>query len=609
MKRRTCILRSLCGFLTVLLFCALPLTVIASEAIMPQAIDLRRAPYIFSIDMITNGTGVGGTSSIRIYNDFVFPESGVLTMKGWIATDEGIDHYEYAWISGLSRVPVWETAPNMTIVARPDLAAAEIPYPGGHGTAGFSFDVCPPDGIDDGYYDLYVRAVTGDGVGCDMVLFSHMMYGTPDYDDGEMHKISFPRLKKTAGALTNATVTDAGLVITNESMVALGALELGEFDRVRITYTLSQRYTDGRQALIGFKSAADHLYGNGEGQYDLTNHLTALPLNTSTTEPQTAELDLSKVDLTAHESLYLASYIKDDVTLTVHEIELTYRGKGYDRTAAKIYFSLDIVNRYSGINKVDLKGVQDPVMGEVLRIEVNEETNDPYAHFNASALLSEYDLRLNADDYQYMVVLARANKDNTHSSMTFYLCAGSILGATEACTYSHQLIKDGQWHYYVFDLTARENWKGNINGWRFDIINGDSAVGNYVDFATIQFFRTPEAAAAAAKASVTQNVTPHALGMPAVVRDDTEETIVSDAPMTFKDGEWFEETTAPETQPATSPEETRPHEPVVTQPQTQFITEAESENPKGSCGSVISVGAVALLAVAGGLMLCKKKKE
>ena len=92
-------------------------------------------------------------------------------------------------------------------------------------------------------------------------------------------------------------------------------------------------------------------------------------MNTSTTEPQTVELDLDKIQLTAHESLYLASYIKDGVIVTVHEIELTYRGQGYERTAAKIYFSEDLIGRFTGRNQVDLKGVQDPVMGDVLRID------------------------------------------------------------------------------------------------------------------------------------------------------------------------------------------------------------------------------------------------
>ncbi len=599
--------RWICIFCAVLFCCLCPLTVTSAHD--GAAARLYRAPYVFCVEEVTEGIGFSANSTLHIYDNYVFPASGTMTVSGWFATDEGVDHYEYAWVSGLDRTPAWETAENILIFERPDLAAAGIPYMGGHGTAGFSFDIYPPEGTSDGYYDLYVRAVTGDGVACDMVLFSRMMYGTPDNDDGEIRRISFARLEKTAGALTEASVTDTGLVMTNRSMVALGSLALGDFDRIWITYTVSEGYTDGRQALIGFKSAPEHLYGDGEGQYDLTDHLTALPLKTDTSEPQTVELDLSKVDLKAHKEVYLSTYLKDGVTLTVHKIELSYRGKGYDRTAAKIYFSSDVIGKFSGTNMVTLQGVNDSVMGDVLRIEVIDETNDPFVHFNANSLMFEHDIRLSADDYKYMVVLARASAENQSDSMTFYLCAGSIYGATEACTYSHHIIPDGKWHYYVFDLTARENWKGGINGWRFDIINGNCQPGNYVDFASVQLFRTKEAAETAASASVTDNITPHTLGMLAVVRDDVEDKIVSDDPVTFKDGDWFEETTVPETEPVTFPQGTMPTEPSVTlAPNEGETTEVTSElTPAEGCSSLIS--AVSLILLIPLIYIFKKNKR
>lgn len=612
MKQRSPAFRFLCGFLTVLLLCTLPLTVFASDISAPAAADLRRAPYVFAIDQITGGTAFGGASTIHIYEDYVFPADGVMTVQGWIATDEGISHYEYAWVSADHSTPVWQKASNIRIMARPDLAAAGIPYPGGHGTAGFSLDVLPPEGAGDGYYDLYIRAVTGDGIGCDLALFSHMMYGTPDYDDGEKRIISFPRLVKTQGALVNATADGTGLIMTNTSVAALGNINLGAFERVTLTYSLSQSYTADRQALVGFKSSPDRLYGDGEGQYDLTDHITALPLITETTVPQTVELDLTKVNLVSHESLYLSIYLRDGVTLILHEIMLTYRGQGYDRTAAKIFFSSDVTDKFTGVNKVSLKGFSDPVMGEVLRIEVTEETNDPYTHFNAWSLMSDYDISLTADDYKYMVVLARASAENQHSSMTFYLCAGSIYSATEACTYSHTLKTDGQWHYYVFDLTSKENWKGGINGWRFDIINGDSAPGNYVDFASIQFFRTPEAAAAAASTSVSDNITPHALGMPAVIRDDVEGAVASNEPVIFEEGDWFEETTVPETEPETVFEGT---EPVVTLPSEETettvettVTASQTDQVDG-CSSLVAVSSLTILMIFPCIILKRKRSD
>ena len=600
------------AFVARLLLCILLLA--AFGVIGPCAAEKSaplRAPYLFVAEKISGGQGISGNSSICVYENYTLPENECITMEGWFVTDEGIDRYEYAWVTGLDRTPEWETAQNTEITPRPDLAAAAIPYPGGYDTAGYFFSIEPPENLTDGYYDLYVRAITGDGVSCDMVLFSHMMYGTPDADDGSTRTVSFPRLEKTPGALTEAAVEDTGLVMTNQSMISLGAIELNAFGRVRITYTVSQSYSDGKQALVGFKSAPDHLYGDGEGLYDLTDHITAMPLSTAHDGPQVAELDLSDVAIPFHNGLYMSAYIKDGVTLTLHSIEFIYRGKGFDRTAAKIYFSEDLIPRFTGRNLVDLKGVQDPVMGDVLRIEVIDNTNDPFTHFNASGVLKDHDLRLSADDYKYMVVLARASKNNAHSSMTFYLCAGNIVGATEACTYTHQLIPDDKWHYYVFDLTERENWKGIINGWRFDIINGDCLPGNYVDFASIQLFRTPEAAVAAAKASVTQGITPHALGMPAVTRDDVEETVISDRPMTFAKGDWFEETTIPETEPVTPPAETLPPEPAETNPPIEsesptLPAATETQAPEGGCGSAAGLSPFTLLTP---FILISKKKN
>ncbi len=559
--------------------------------------NLLRAPYTFCVENTSAGSGFSGTSAIYVYEGYVLPENEHLTLEGWFVTDEGVHHYEYAWVSGLHRAPEWQTVHDATIFDRPDLAAAGIPYPGGHSTAGFSIDIPPLPHMTDGYYDLYVRAVTGDGVNCDMVLFSRLRYGTPDADDGMKRIVSFTRLAKTEGALTKATVTEAGLMMTNQSIAALGSLELGVFERIKITYSLDEAYTDGKQALIGFKSSPEHLYGDGNGWYNLTDHVTALPLNTSATEPQTVELDLSKVQLKDHQNLYLSAYLKDGVTLTVHQLELTYRGEGYDHTAAKIYLSADVIGKFSGTNMVTIGGVNDPVMGDVLRIEVLDETNDPFAHFNAWSLMNDYDVNLSADDYKYMVVLARASKENKHSSMTFYLCAGSIIGATEACTYTHTLTTDGQWHYYVFDLTSKENWTGGINGWRFDIINGDCQPGNYVDFASIQLFRTPEAAAAAASAPVTGNITPHALGMSAVIRDDIEESHISDDPMIFPEGEWFEETTLADTEPPLG-SETHPDTPTVTRPSEETSPTPDvpdSEVPTDQQGSTKGCGALASL--------------
>jgi len=629
MKQRRISLLLICAALLTAIVCALPTGVFAATEPQAKKTDLPRPPYVFSVDEITGGSGFSAASMLYVYKDFSLADGQPLTLKGWVATDEGIKAYEYAWVSGMHRTPEWTQVTNLQIVPRGDLKNAGIPYEAGHETAGFSLTIQPDASLEDGYYDLYVRAISGDGVGLDIVMFPHLCYGEPDRDNGETRVISFPRIAKTSGALTNASVHETGLVMTNTSFVALGQLELAAFSSIRVTYSLSKSYTDGKQAILGFKSSAEHPYGNGKDRYNLTDHIVALPLHTETTDMQTVELDLDNASLPPCNAPYLSAYLADGISLTIHDITLTYRGHTYDRTAAKIYFSEDTISHFQGINRVELKGVSDPVMGDVLRIEVTEETNDPFTHFNAAGLFKDYDLRLNADHYKYMVVLARANSENLHANMTFYLCAGTIYGATEACTYTHTLTRDGKWHYYLFDLTDKENWTGNINGWRFDIISGDSLPGNYVDFASIQLFSTLEAAQKASSASVSTGITPHQLGMPILQRhDDLEHTDGLTSPVNFEDGDWYEiesETepvTEPETKPLPDPEtdleiQTPPPEASDTSDGTQASPESsnpsvtdpsyETQAAANGCASTISVIYFALPLPL--ILTMKKKKE
>ncbi|MBQ7316101.1 MAG: hypothetical protein IJW90_03215 [Clostridia bacterium] len=629
MKQRRISLLLICAALLTAILCALPMGVFAATEPQAKKTDLPRPPYIFSVDEVTGGSGFSAASMLYVYEDFSLADDQPLTLKGWIATDEGIKAYEYAWVSGMHRTPEWTQVTNLQIVPRGDLKNAGIPYEAGHESAGFSLTIQPDASLEDGYYDLYVRAISGDGVGLDIVMFPHLCYGEPDRDNGETRVISFPRIAKTPGALTNASVHETGLVMTNTSFAALGQLELSAFSSIRVTYSLSKAYTDGKQAILGFKSSAAHSYGNGKDRYNLTDHVVALPLHTETTDMQTVELDLDNVSLPPCSAPYLAAYLADGISLTIHDITLTYRGHAYDHTAAKIYFSEDTVPHFQGINRVELKGVSDPVMGDVLRIEITEETNDPFTHFNAAGLFKNYDLRLNADHYKYMVVLARANSENLHANMTFYLCAGTIYGATEACTYTHTLTRDGKWHYYLFDLTDKENWTGNINGWRFDIISGDSLPGNYVDFASIQLFSTLEAAQKASSASVSTGITPHQLGMPILQRhDDLEHTDSLTPPVIFEDGDWFEieteteSVTEPETKPLPDPEtDLEIQTPAPEAPDTSDATQTspEASNPSvtdpsdetqaaaSGCASTISVIYFAFpLSL---ILIMKKKKE
>ncbi len=540
-----------------------------------------RVPYRYSLDSI-NGHTTGGTM-IGVIRDLHLPLGESLKAEGWLATDEGVSRYEYLWLPAGGGTAVWQEITTASIISRPDLAAAGIPYQSGHGTAGFALTVDPPDHTPEGVYDVYLRAIDGMGVPCDMVALLGLRYGDPDIDDGERLKVSFPRLRREGDLATvgGPTVDDTGITLSGEQMVRLGNLNLAAFARLRITYEPEQSApSEGRRPILGLKSAGQYGYGSFGDSYNMTHNLvyTALPAGS---DPGTLDIDLTACDYIGE--VWLTGYLDGSVRIT--EIEFTYNGYRADRVAAKINLSGDLTGTYfSSFNRVDVTGVADPVLGDVLRIEVKEETNDPYVHFNAGAVLRDSDIVLDADEYRYMVFLYRAEPHNRHKNTVLYLCAGKITGATEACTYGFEVVNDGKWHYAILDLTDEENWIGIINGWRFDILSGTTYPGEAMEFASVQFFRTYEAAKKAASADPMSRE-PFHCGDPAVLRDMSEEVGADEPDYVIPPEDCYvvtePETEAPTEEPAETPSDTEePAEPDTDSsaaPETASATEATTE--------------------------------
>ncbi len=480
-----------------------------------------KAAYVSAIDELSNHTYNGYNQVLHIVKDYELPLGQAIEMSGWLATAEGIRTYEYAWVSASGGVPDWKTPDGLTIISRKDLTNAEIPYASGHGSAGFALTILPDEGMVDGYYDLYVRGITGGDHPCDLMVLTGVKYGAPDVDENGRYSFSFTRLNQEENALMGCRVENGVLHLGVDGVARLGELNLDKFESIKITYSIPQAFTTEKQAVLGLKATCAYTYGQGTGKYNMTDNICYLPIDTTQAEVvQEIELRLADQSGSYTGELYLCGYISGEVM--IHGIELTYVGQGYARTAAKIYFSEDVVSSFGGMNKVELLGVNDAVMGDVLRIQVTEDTNDPYATFYGEALMKEHDIRLTADDYKYIVILAKSPQHNINNNFVFYLCAGEIMGPTEDCTCGVTLHNDDRWHYYVMDLSQKGTWQGTIHNWRVDILNGNCQAGNYVDIASIQFFRTSEAAALVAGQSTTTCETPYAKGQAAVIRDDCE---------------------------------------------------------------------------------------
>ncbi len=590
--------------LLILILVFVPVISALSVAAAPD--EGGRVPYQFSVDNL-NGHGVGGTM-IGVIRDLHLPLGESITAGGWLATPEGVSVYQYLWVPSGGGHAEWRTVEKVSMTPRGDLAAAGIPHASGHGSAGFSLTIDPPVDLSEGTYDVYIRALDGMGLPCDLVALLNLRYGDPDPDDGKKHGISFSRiLREGGGSLAgNATVAPEGITLAEEGRVRLGELNLTAFACMRITYTAENADAgvgEGRKPILGLKSAGKHGYGTAGQSYNLTDNLVYAPLDPAT-GAGVMEIDLTEMN--HYGDVWLTGYLGGEVTVT--GIEFVYHGYVTDRVAAKIYLSGDVLNYFVGYNHSTAAGISDAALGDVLRMEVKEETNDPFAHFNAGALLAENGIKLDADEYKYMVFLYRADKNNNSDRMNLYLCSGPITGATEACNQGVTLQKDGKWHYLLVDLSQKENWGGIINGWRFDYISADSDAGDGVEFASVQFFRTAEAARKAASQDPAKQ-TPYKSGDPVIFRDMSEESNTEKEIYVIPDEDSYIET-EPETAPPASPETT---------PTTGFddsdspadTTAAPSETSQAptkgkGCASAVAP-LVAILAVVAPIPLVTKK--
>ena len=601
--KRLCI-QFICLMSVVALLCPL------AGSMLPAAAADVRVPYTYSIDNVC-GQHVSGTM-IGILRDLTLPYGEEITAAGWVATPEGISGYEYAWVPVGGGAALWQTVKDPSILPRGDLKAADVPHESGHSTAGFTLKILPPEGTPEGYYDVYIRAIDGGGVPCDLVALLSLRYGDVDYDDRRVSRINLSRLvREGADAIVgDATVTDSALTLGDGDLIRLGNLNLVVYEKLRITYEISPdglSVGDGRRAVLGLKSSGKHSYGRAGEPYNLTDDLGYAALPNGATGEGVLEMDLSECVYDGE--VWLSGYLGGRVT--VKEIELTYNGRSTDRVSAKIYLNEHMTaGHFNMINRTDLTGVTDPVLGEVLRMEVNEATNDPYAFFHAGVLLEEYGLALDARDYKYMVLLYRAQPTNAQNLATLYLCAGAIGGPTEACTKGLQWQADGEWHYLLVDLSATANWTGVITGWRFDYLSGDSRPGDAVEFASIQLFRTEEKAREyAARDPLAAD--PYRSGQPAVVKDLCEnsamEHFVIDPADSFVVTEPAEEPTTPADPDPDTPD--TPNTPTTPDAATDLGNDTPPTEKKKGCASSLSVPSALLLPVAAIMFVRKCKKE
>lgn len=122
-------------------------------------------------------------------------------------------------------------------------------------------------------------------------------------------------------------------------------------------------------------------------------------------------------------------------------------------------------------------------------IKLNTRSNDPYAAFDMTSLS-----QISADEYKYIVIRAKTDRDTVSSSTSaiFYAC-GSTMGAVGGQTVYYEIPKGNEWSWHIIDMSKKPGWSGMINNLRFDIFDGPTVdQGLSVTFSVLAFAKTKE---------------------------------------------------------------------------------------------------------------------
>lgn len=594
--------RKICALLLAVFLAMAGLCTSLTTAVSASPDEGGRVPYRFHFETL-HTTSAGGTM-IQVVRDLELDLGDRLVAEGWMATAEGVSAYQYLWLPAGGGFGEWVTVKNPHIGPRGDLTAAGIEYPSGHSTAGFSMSIAPPKDASEGYYDLYIRALDGMGTPCDLAVLLNLRYGEPDFVSASGQTISLPRIAREGDASLSggATVENGQLRIPPDGRVRLGELNLAGFTKVKITYSIPDTHAlmGDKTPILGLKSSGAYSYGKETEPYNTTHSLVYAPLTARSGE---VTLELDACD--ENGEIWLTGHLDGDILIS--RIQFVARGYATDRVAAHVNLSGELKPYLNGVNHTSITTVTDPTLGDVLRLEVTEETNDPYAYFRAEDLLRENGIALDADEYKYMVFLYRADPANNTDRMNLYLCSGPIIGPTEDCNQGVTLERDGKWHYLLVDLSAKANWGGIIHGWRFDYISGDSDAGDGVELASVQLFRTAKAARKlAGKDPMSKE--PYGIGDPTVVKDMSEETDAEEPDFILDPADTYEVTEPPAEPPTEPPADTIPSD--THTPDSESVPSPDgTREPSAKRGCASAVSSLSLLPLLSPLPLWLKKRN
>ncbi len=381
----------------------------------------------------------------------------VLTLAGWIKTEQKMEAYAYTLDGGRT----WQRS-TKAIVQRDDLKSI---CPNTYKTAGFHLNI-DVSGLKRGNYDIFLRGYTDQGNVLEVLAMLDVSIGDTDTETMAYRELNLSAFGAQNGILTLQANTELSLDAYN-----LRDYQYAEFilDKNTVLTLHSER-----SSVLPFQANSSAPVQNQDGSYT-----AIVDLNDA---QYMGKLLLSCAEQTAISRIRFYSTVPD-----------YYRGELTVHMTATPYEYL------SGANAVDASLMSDDTVGTYMRLYPTADTNDPYIYFNLNKYLKDtQDAQITADHYRYAVMTLQTPRTNSEGHFRLFLCAGDIHGPHGESHVAFQPTNDGKWHTYVIPLCKEEHWTGTVYGMRFDFIDGHANTSDYANIASIGFYPDEESAKQAA---------------------------------------------------------------------------------------------------------------
>ena len=415
---------------------------------------------------VTMDGPVGTTASNMpiVIRDYEHGTGDVLSLEGWIKTDQTIRRYEYTMDGGKT----WKRS-SVAVKSRPDTKQFN---PNTYETAGFSLDIDVSE-LPRGDYDLFVRAYTDKEDVIDVLAMINVSIGRVDKIVTTYRELNLAALGAENDILT---------LQANEPLM-LDAYNLRDFASFEIV-------TD-KSTTITLQSPADSI----------------LSFSASSAESVQNEDETFQTTIALHSTQYAGKLILSSTeTVQISRMRFYTTAPDYYKGELEVYMTATPFEHLSGANAVDAAIMADDTVGTYIRLFPAVETGDPFIYFNLGNYLKEtQDIQINADHYRYAVMTLQTPDHNSKGLFRMFLCAGEVRGPTGGVDVSFQPTNDGKWHRYVIPLCDEEMWSGTVYGMRFDFIDGHANTNDYANIASISFHPDEESAKAAAAQPYTQH--------------------------------------------------------------------------------------------------------